>query len=130
MSMKNITIRNCGGVGMSVPQGFSKSVAIDGLDISNCAEGGFVERDPISVMAKLGLPPETPYSALLDALNMLQANSSAPSGKKAEIVNQSQLGPILQKAANATSIVKNMVDISSSPKLQQLITMVTHAISG
>ncbi|WP_311886744.1 MULTISPECIES: hypothetical protein [unclassified Pseudomonas] len=130
MPMKNITIRNCGGIGMSVPQGFSESVDIDGLDISNCAEGGFLERDPVSVLAKLGLPAETPYPALLDALTKLQANNNAPVEKKAEIVTQSQLGPFLQKTANAASIIKNMIDISTNSKIQQLITTLVHSIGG
>jgi len=130
MPMKNIIISNCGGIGMSVPKGFSETVDIDGLHISNCVEGGFVERDPISILAKLGLPAETSYPALLDALKKLQANSNETFENKVEILNKSQLGPFLQKAANTTSVIKNMVDLSSSPTIQKLITIVAHSIGG
>jgi hypothetical protein len=128
MPMKNITIRNCGGNGMSVPHGFSKSVDIDGLDISNCAGEGFVERDRPSLLATLGLPAETPYPALLDALSKLSAHKNESSEKKTEVVSGSLLGPFLKTAADATSIIKNIVDVSSNPQLQQLIAMITHSI--
>ncbi|WP_125855463.1 hypothetical protein [Pseudomonas sp. p99-361] len=104
-------------IGVSVPHG--TDVVYDGGAI-NAREIGYQERDPVSLVKKLGLPEDTPPEALTAVLSALQSKKDISEEQKESIVKSSKLGAYLQNSANMATTISAIIQLSKHPALAQI----------
>lgn len=115
----NIHIENCGtGVSMSS----DAPVEFNGLTIKGCQKA-IEMRDPPSLLSSLGLPSETPPELLIEALKILQSNSSSPLEKKTEALQGSSLFNWLGASANLASITGLLIQAQQNGYINSIINM-------
>ena len=122
-----LVIEDCLGgmiLGHETEAEFSSSV-----DIRRC-NFGIITGDPSSAMENLGLPRDTSYEMIAEALEILRANRTALPDQKAELVTNSKLGVFLQDAANSASIIANLVAFSGSMYADQALDFFRNLIPG
>jgi hypothetical protein len=115
----NIHIEDC-GTGISMPS--DAPVEFNGLTIKGCVQA-IEMRDPPSLLTSLGLPSDTPPQLLIEALNILQANSSSPLENKTEILQTSSLFNWLGASANLTSITGLLIQAQQNGYVNSIINM-------
>jgi len=112
-----LNIKNC-GTAISMPSGGSGDTFIK-TNIEDC-ETGLLYRDPPSLLASLGLPPDTPPQYLIEALEILQAHEKEPENVRAEKIKSSKIGPFLQGAANVAAVIALALSPEAAPVLALL----------
>ncbi|MGP6423931.1 hypothetical protein [Pseudomonas pharyngis] len=117
-SFTNVQVDKCGGAGISLPH--DATATFDTVFVTNCGEG-IIARDPASVWSALGLPSDIDPQLVAQVLQSLSANAGADDEQKARITQQSELGHLLQNAANWTTIASNLIQLSASMYCQQAI---------
>ena len=95
---------------------------ISGTKIIDCKKA--IElRDPPGVFQSLGLPADTPAGLLKEALEVLLQSEKESPEASAEAVSKTSLFEWLGRAANATSILANLVSLQQNGLAQKVLNL-------
>lgn len=105
----------------------------DGLTLKNIKAFNCVKaldlRDRPSIISSIGLPDTTPPEILLEAMNLLSSMQGASPEEKAQELKTSRLAYFINLSADSTTIISNLIAISTSPSAAQVIAAVA-AMAG
>ncbi len=97
----------------SFPNGSNASVSLNNPIVRRCGKA-VEERDPVGLLANLGLPADTPADLVLEVLRTLKENNQEPPARQEELVKESKLWPFVGKAADSATIVQALIALGSA----------------
>jgi hypothetical protein len=110
IDMSGNTFEKC-GTAVSVAHGTNAEIKFTANNLINC-QAGIVERDPVSLLATLGLPQDTPIEYLKQVLLALKAVPEGDIKQRENTVKESKLWAFVENSANAATIFEAIVAVS------------------
>lgn len=104
------TFEKCGAA-LSVAHGSDAEIKFTANNLINC-HSGIVERDPMSLLATLGLPQETPIEYLKEVLLALKVIPEGDNKARESTVKASKLWAFVENSANSATIFETLIAIS------------------
>lgn len=109
--------------------GFTTAISVPEhihVELTDCflqdGENGIVVRDKPSLMARLGLPEDTPVDILQEALSLLNENQQKDGAGKISLLMASKIGPYLANCANLVATVTGLSALTETELGQTIIT--------
>lgn len=109
------------GTGLLIEGAFAEGLDVTDVKTVGCING-VVTRDKPTLISQIGLPENTPPNVLIEVLETLRSMETSTEKEKANVVKDSIIAPYLAVAADATTVISNLIQISSSPIVMQVIT--------
>jgi hypothetical protein len=94
-------------------------ITFNANNVINC-NGGIVERDPPSILATLGLTPDTPLNDLKAVLFALRDTPEGEPQLRERAIKASRLWGYVEKSANAATVLEALVSVSCTAAAQLL----------
>lgn len=112
VTMKGCTINGAGTV-FDLPGNSGIELNMEDTALFN-VQTFMNERDPASLHQRLGLPDGTPHELLKELMLEFVRQASNSEVSKEEIIKSSRLWSFVQHAANATSVLSNLVAMGAA----------------
>lgn len=119
ITIKDCHIENC-GTGISTDGNIQ--LDISRTRIINCKKA-IDHRDPPGIIQALGLPSTTPSKLLVESLELLLEKQNEDPEHLAQEVSKTDLFQYLGGAANATTILSNLISLQQNGYIQAVLNL-------